>query len=118
MLFLEELNRKAASLFDDNLVTVEELYFRLAAKFQHYLMDEFQDTSLSQWRNPCDDGRGGAWLRAGPYSMWVIKSRRSTLSAAGRRNLFDAVQIQLSVLLMFRRASLDKNHLPQLPGDH
>ena len=29
VLFLEELNRRAALLFEDNLVTVEELYFRL-----------------------------------------------------------------------------------------
>jgi len=51
VLFLEELNQKAALLFEDGMVTVEELYFRLAARFQHYLVDEFQDTSLSQWRN-------------------------------------------------------------------
>ena len=34
VLFLEELNRKVSLLFEDELVTVEEIYFRLAARFQ------------------------------------------------------------------------------------
>lgn len=51
VLFLEELNKKARSLFDDGLVTVEELYYRLATRFHHYMVDEFQDTSRLQWEN-------------------------------------------------------------------
>ena len=50
-LFLNELNKRAGSLFDDNHVTVEELYYRLATRFHHYLIDEFQDTSRLQWHN-------------------------------------------------------------------
>ena len=50
-LFLNELNRRAGSLFDEDHVTVEELYYRLATRFHHYLIDEFQDTSRLQWRN-------------------------------------------------------------------
>ncbi len=51
VLFLEELNKKAGRLFDDDYVTVAELYYRLASRFRHYLIDEFQDTSRLQWRN-------------------------------------------------------------------
>jgi len=51
MLFLEELNHKARALFDEEEVTVAELYYRLATRFRHYLIDEFQDTSILQWRN-------------------------------------------------------------------
>ena len=51
ILFLEELNRKARSLFGKDGVTVAELYYRLATRFRHYLIDEFQDTSLLQWQN-------------------------------------------------------------------
>lgn len=51
VLFLEQLNKKAAQLFDDDYVTVEELYYRLATRFHHYLIDEFQDTSRLQWHN-------------------------------------------------------------------
>ena len=51
VLFLEELNRKANSLFGDDGVTAAELYYRLATRFNHYLIDEFQDTSNLQWDN-------------------------------------------------------------------
>jgi ATP-dependent exoDNAse (exonuclease V) beta subunit len=51
VLFLEQLNCRAAALFDDDGVTVEELYYRLATRYRHYLIDEFQDTSRLQWRN-------------------------------------------------------------------
>ena len=50
-LFLSELNKRAGLLFDDNHITVEELYYRLATRFGHYLIDEFQDTSFLQWHN-------------------------------------------------------------------
>ena len=50
-LFLNELNKRAGSLFDEGQITVEELYYRLATRFHHYLIDEFQDTSRLQWRN-------------------------------------------------------------------
>ena len=32
-------------------MTVAELYYRLATRFKHYLIDEFQDTSTLQWKN-------------------------------------------------------------------
>ena len=51
VLFLEELNKKAGQLFDEDYVTVAELYYRLASRFRHYLIDEFQDTSRLQWHN-------------------------------------------------------------------
>ncbi len=51
VLFLPELNRSARLLFDEGAVTVEELYYRLATRFHHYLIDEFQDTSSLQWKN-------------------------------------------------------------------
>lgn len=50
-LFLEELNKKAGLLFEADYMTVEELYYRLATRFHHYLVDEFQDTSRLQWLN-------------------------------------------------------------------
>ena len=51
VLFLSELNKRAGALFDEDFVTVEELYYRLATRFHHYLIDEFQDTSQLQWHN-------------------------------------------------------------------
>ena len=51
VLFLSELNKRASQLFSDEFVTVEELYYRLATRFRHHLIDEFQDTSRLQWQN-------------------------------------------------------------------
>jgi ATP-dependent exoDNAse (exonuclease V) beta subunit len=51
LLFLEELNYKARALFTNGGLTVAELYYRLATRFTHYLIDEFQDTSVLQWLN-------------------------------------------------------------------
>lgn len=51
VVFLTELNRKARILFEEDGITPPELYYRLATRFRHYLIDEFQDTSSLQWQN-------------------------------------------------------------------
>ncbi|MDD5432151.1 MAG: UvrD-helicase domain-containing protein [Candidatus Omnitrophica bacterium] len=50
-LFLESLNKEARFLFDKRSMGLPELYYRLATRFRHFLIDEFQDTSLLQWEN-------------------------------------------------------------------
>jgi len=108
VLFLEELNQKAALLFENNLVTVEELYFRLAARFQHYLIDEFQDTSLSQWRNlvlMVEEAlsHGGSLFYVGDKKQAIYAFR------GGESQLFDALQKQLAGFNV-QTTSLDKNY--------
>lgn len=51
VMFMEALNRNARKLFDEGGLTVEELYYRLATRFRHYMIDEFQDTSVIQLEN-------------------------------------------------------------------
>jgi len=51
IMFLSELNSQAQHLFAGASVTVPELYYRLATQFTHFLVDEFQDTSILQWTN-------------------------------------------------------------------
>jgi ATP-dependent exoDNAse (exonuclease V) beta subunit (contains helicase and exonuclease domains) len=51
VVFMEELNKQAQVLFEEAQVSVPELYYRLASRFQHFLIDEFQDTSKLQWSN-------------------------------------------------------------------
>ena len=108
VLFLEELNRKASLLFEEDLVTVEELYFRLAARFQHYLIDEFQDTSVSQWRNLAlmveeALSQGGSLFYVGDKKQAIYSFR------GGESQLFDALQVQLSKFNLETMA-LDKNY--------
>ncbi len=107
VLFLEELNRKAALLFEDGLVSVEELYFRLAARFQHYLIDEFQDTSVGQWRNLVllveeALAHGGSLFYVGDKKQAIYSFR------GGESRLFDALQRQL-IDYNVQTSNLDRN---------
>jgi len=51
VLFLDELNFRAHELVGQGAVSLPELYYRLATRLQHFLVDEFQDTSPLQWTN-------------------------------------------------------------------
>ena len=91
ILFLEELNRKARLLFDEEGITVAEVYYRLATRFKHYLIDEFQDTSLLQWRNLEEMVRealstGGSLFYVGDKKQAIYRFR------GGEAKLFDAVR--------------------------
>ncbi len=91
VLFLEELNRKARLLFDEEGITVAEVYYRLATRFKHYLIDEFQDTSLLQWCNLEEMVRealstGGSLFYVGDKKQAIYRFR------GGEAKLFDAVR--------------------------
>ncbi|MCM8787719.1 MAG: UvrD-helicase domain-containing protein [Candidatus Omnitrophica bacterium] len=95
VLFLEELNRKVSLLFDEQKITVPELYYRLASKFLHYLIDEFQDTSLLQWENLkiiIEDAlaNGGSLFYVGDKKQAIYRFR------GGDARLFDIVKEQFS----------------------
>ncbi|MDE2028413.1 MAG: UvrD-helicase domain-containing protein, partial [Candidatus Omnitrophica bacterium] len=107
VLFLEELNRKAGLLFEDGLVSVEELYLRLAARLQHYLIDEFQDTSLSQWRNLSLMVQEAL---AGSGSLFYVGDKKQAIYSfrGGESRLFDALQSQLDGYNI-QSTRLDKN---------
>ncbi len=49
VVFIEDLNRQLARYIDAGLVP--DIYFRLGDRIDHFLIDEFQDTSPIQWRN-------------------------------------------------------------------
>jgi ATP-dependent exoDNAse (exonuclease V) beta subunit len=51
ILFLDTLNKEARLLFEEKDFGLPELYLRLATRFKHFLIDEFQDTSRLQWDN-------------------------------------------------------------------
>ncbi|NTV29721.1 MAG: UvrD-helicase domain-containing protein [Candidatus Omnitrophica bacterium] len=95
VLFLSELNRKARAVFEAG-VTPEELYYRLASRFRHYLLDEFQDTSRLQWKN----------LRVLPEealstggSLFYVGDKKQAIYAfrGGEAGLFDAVAGEFAV---------------------
>ncbi len=91
VLFLGDLNRKARELFDEGGVSVEELYYRLATRFTHYLVDEFQDTSVLQWKNlemMVEEAlsRGGSLFYVGDKKQAIFGFR------GGEAGLFDLLQ--------------------------
>ncbi len=53
ILLINELNFKLKELLTNNNTEdiLPELYYYLSEKYNHYLIDEFQDTSVLQWEN-------------------------------------------------------------------
>ncbi|MBU1122041.1 MAG: UvrD-helicase domain-containing protein [Candidatus Omnitrophota bacterium] len=95
ILFMEELNKQARRLFDEEGVTVAEVYYRLAARFRHFLIDEFQDTSMLQWHNlemMVEDALsgGGSLFYVGDRKQAIYRFR------GGEAKLFDDVRDKFS----------------------
>jgi ATP-dependent exoDNAse (exonuclease V) beta subunit len=96
LIFLPELNRKARLLFDEGKITVPELYYRLATRFDHFLIDEFQDTSQLQWDNlflMIEEAmsKGGTLFYVGDKKQAIFRFRGGTTS------LFDGIQEKLKI---------------------
>lgn len=88
LVFLSELNRLAAGLFGEGLVGVSEIFFRLACQFNHFMIDEFQDTSALQWHNLEEMvrealSRGGSLYYVGDKKQAIYRFR------GGEVGLFD-----------------------------
>ena len=111
LLFLPELNRKARFLFDEGMVSVEELYYRLATRFHHYLIDEFQDTSVLQWQNlflMVEEAlsTGGSLFYVGDKKQAIYGFR------GGEVKLFDRIQKKFEPFNV-QTETLDKNYRSQ-----
>lgn len=111
VLFLNELNKKAKSLFDVKSMTVPELYYRLATRFRYYLVDEFQDTSRLQWTNlsPMVDeavASGGSLFYVGDKKQAIYGFR------GGEYGLFDEVRGNYKHYAM-KEDTLNKNYRSQ-----
>jgi ATP-dependent exoDNAse (exonuclease V) beta subunit len=92
IIFLSELNAKARLIYEEGIAP-EELYYRLATRFEHYLFDEFQDTSILQWDNlrvlPEDAiARGGSLFYVGDKKQAIYSFR------GGETRLFDDIRAQ------------------------
>ncbi len=101
ILFLESLNKEAAKLFDEGSLDLPELYYRLAARFRHFLIDEFQDTSALQWSNLYSMimealSTGGSFFYVGDRKQAIYRFRGGEVSlinsvkdAFGQYNLIE-----------------------------
>ncbi|MFA5362714.1 MAG: UvrD-helicase domain-containing protein [Candidatus Omnitrophota bacterium] len=108
ILFLPELNSRASRLFDTQSLTVPELYYRLAVRFRHFLIDEFQDTNNLQWRNvfPMIEealSTGGSLFYVGDKKQAIYRFRGGDVS------LMDSVREELGIFHV-RTEALTKNY--------
>lgn len=95
VLFLEELNRQANMLFNKHNLTVPELYFHIALRLKHLLIDEFQDTSRLQWDNlhlMVEEmlSTGGSLFYVGDKKQAIYRFR------GGEVTLFDGIKKEFS----------------------
>ena len=106
VLFLGELNSKARLLFGEEGITIAEIYYRMSLRFNHYLIDEFQDTSRLQWKNLVEMVReaisvGGSLFYVGDKKQAIYRFR------GGDARLFDEVKNEFAVYA--KPKSLTKN---------
>lgn len=94
ILFLEELNSRAHQLFGKGTISVPEIYYRIGSRFRHFLIDEFQDTSVLQWNNIfilAEEAlsTGGTLFYVGDKKQAIYRFR------GGEAELFDGVRKEL-----------------------
>jgi len=107
VLFLDELNFRAHEVVGHGAVSLPELYYRLAVRLQHFLVDEFQDTSLLQWSNLHEMVKealstGGSLFCVGDKKQAIYRFR------GGDVRLFDALRRRFAAFSVVD-LTLDKN---------
>ena len=119
VIFLSELNTLAGKLLQAGTMDMSELYYRLAVRVKHYLIDEFQDTSRTQWDNlaPMVDealSSGGSLFYVGDRKQAIFSFRGGEMAlfdevreSFGR---FDPVKTVLDVNYRSRKEIVDFNN--------
>ena len=91
IVFLDELNKKARQFLTSEGLLPAEIYYKLSSVFYHYLIDEFQDTSILQWENIqalVEDAlsKGGSLFYVGDKKQAIYRFR------GGEVELFDLIK--------------------------
>ncbi len=91
VLFLNELNNKAASLISKSDISYKEISLRLGDKIKHFLIDEFQDTSDLQWKNISSLVKSAI---TGGGSLFYVGDRKQAIYRfrGGDSRLFDKIK--------------------------
>ncbi|MFH1577662.1 MAG: UvrD-helicase domain-containing protein [Candidatus Omnitrophota bacterium] len=91
IVFLDELNRKARKFLTSEGLLPAEIYYKLSSVLYHYMIDEFQDTSILQWENIqalVEDAlaKGGSLFYVGDKKQAIYRFR------GGEVELFDSIK--------------------------
>jgi ATP-dependent exoDNAse (exonuclease V) beta subunit len=89
IVFLNEINKKTVGFFEKDNAVMPEVYYRLSEKYKHFLIDEFQDTSLVQWagiKRFLEESlaEGGTFFYVGDIKQAIYAFR------GGKSEIFDA----------------------------
>ena len=81
ILHFDDINKKLSQYLQENGV-VPEVFFRLGDRLYHYLLDEFQDTDMVQWKNisPLLEeaySKGGSLYAVGDMKQAVYMFRKA-----------------------------------------
>lgn len=111
VLSISDFNKKIAAIVESEPIPF--IYERLGEKYNHYLIDEFQDTSIIQWHNliPLVDNS----LANGRFNMVVGDAKQAIYRFRGGEveqiiNLPQIFKNNNNPLLLEREAALKRNH--------
>ncbi len=105
---IEQLNRLLQNIMDRKDF-IPEIYYTLSEQYLHFLIDEFQDTSLLQWKNIevlADEAlsRGGSLFLVGDKKQAIYRWR------GGRAELVDDVTDGMMAIYGVEKLDLDTNY--------
>ncbi len=110
VLSISDFNKRIATIVESEPIPF--IYERLGEKYNHYLIDEFQDTSIIQWHNliPLVDNS----LGNGKFNMVVGDAKQAIYRFRGGEveqiiNLPQIFKHQNNPLLLEREAALTRN---------
>jgi ATP-dependent exoDNAse (exonuclease V) beta subunit len=106
IVYLNEINKKTVNYFENENNIMPEIYYRLSEKYRHFLIDEFQDTSVVQWtgiKRFLEESLagGGSFFFVGDVKQAIYSFR------GGKSELFDSVANE------FSSAEIEKTYLNQ-----
>jgi len=111
VLNISDFNKKIAQIVTSEPIPF--IYERLGEKYRHYLIDEFQDTSIVQWHNliPLIDNS----LGSGKFNMVVGDAKQAIYRFRGGEveqiiHLPTIYKNKNNPLLLEREAALSRNH--------
>ena len=108
--FIEDIGRNLAEYLDEEIVP--DIYFRMGETIYHFLIDEFQDTSLLQWQNlfPLFENalsQGGSLFVVGDTKQAIYGFRNADytiMKACERTNPFPSAEYRVKELTTSRRS--------------
>ena len=111
VLSISDFNKRIATIVESEPIPF--IYERLGEKYNHYLIDEFQDTSIIQWHNliPLVDNS----LSTGKFNMVVGDAKQAIYRFRGGEveqiiNLPNIYKHNNNPLLLEREDALKRNH--------